>query len=84
MPGHQSNTKERSSRPIVVKADDHVFKPHPVLVRDLRGKEDQFTLEANGFKFMKHATKLTPEELRQGDPKRPAYSSELEELLKEV
>ncbi|PVH96920.1 hypothetical protein DM02DRAFT_598370 [Periconia macrospinosa] len=55
---------------------------HNVTVHDVRGREDQFTLDKNGFQFYKHESSekdfLDEEKIKEG------YYRETEELLKKA
>lgn len=63
---------------------DHPLKSYPVIVRDLRGKEDQFSLDKNGFMFMKHKSAVRPEDMSDTEKTTPIYTAECEEILKKV
>lgn len=59
--------------------------PHPVLVKDVRGKEDLFTMDVNGFQFMKHKSAVKPEDLSKDDERlRAIYAKECEEIFKKA
>lgn len=60
---------------------DHAFITHPVVVKDLRGKEDQFSMDVNGFRFLKHKSALGYEDFHDR-AKHSTYTKEIEELLK--
>jgi hypothetical protein len=57
-------------------------EPHNVTVRDVRGKEDQYTLDKSGFQFYKHVSKekdfLDEEKIKE------EYYPETEQLLKDA
>ncbi|KAI0357450.1 hypothetical protein OH77DRAFT_1422309 [Trametes cingulata] len=57
-------------------------EPHPVVVHDARGHEDEFTLDKNGFQFVKWPSK----EKTFDDEERikTQYYAETEEILKKV
>lgn len=57
------------------------FESHSdILFRDVRGKEDQFSVEKTGFEIIRHEAKnLILETVEQLD----AYKAEVEELLKD-
>lgn len=61
---------------------DRPFEVHPVTVQDVRGKENQFTLDGNGFQFYKNIAAekdfLDDEKIKDG------YYAETEELLKQA
>ena len=55
---------------------------HSVTVRDARGKEDEFTLDGNGFQFYKHVSQekafVDDEQIKS------QYYPEVEQLLKDA
>lgn len=58
------------------------FEVHPTTVRDVAGREDQYTLDGNGFQFYKHTSAekdfLDDEKIKAG------YYAETEQLLKDA
>ncbi|KAI1508873.1 GAG-pre-integrase domain containing protein [Pyrenophora tritici-repentis] len=57
-------------------------EPHTITVHDVRGQEDQFTLDVNGFQFHKHTSQekdFVDEEMIKS-----RYYPETEQLLKDV
>lgn len=69
----------------LVPDNDHPLKPYPVLVKDIRGKEDQFSIPTNGFQFLKHKSAVKPEDFHRDDPKLKAiYLAECEEIYKKA
>ncbi|KAM0820284.1 hypothetical protein AB5N19_06103 [Seiridium cardinale] len=61
---------------------DRPVEPHPIRIRDITGREDQFTLDKNGFQVHKH-TSL--EKYFLDDEKiKDEYYKETEQLLKKA
>ncbi|RPD77498.1 hypothetical protein L226DRAFT_544110 [Lentinus tigrinus ALCF2SS1-7] len=56
--------------------------PRPVVVHDARGREHEFSLDKNGFQFMRHASAET--EFVDEERIKTVYYKEAEELLKSV
>lgn len=58
------------------------FATHPVRIQDLNGREDQFTLDKNGFQIYKHTSieKAFENEQQIKD----SYYKETEQLLKDA
>ncbi|KAF2451271.1 hypothetical protein P171DRAFT_347138 [Karstenula rhodostoma CBS 690.94] len=61
---------------------DRVSEPHNVTVRDVRGKEDQFTLDKNGFQFYKHVSR--EKDFLDDEKIKAEYYPETEQLLKDA
>ncbi|KAF2277353.1 uncharacterized protein EI97DRAFT_493302 [Westerdykella ornata] len=61
---------------------DRPFEQHPVTVRDVRGREHEFTLDGNGFQFHKH--KSEEKDFVDDEKIKARYYPEIEQLLKEV
>jgi len=55
-----------------------------VRIHDIRGKEDQFTLEKQGFAVYKLNSKLSPEDFDNETKVKKVYYQELSQLLKET
>ncbi|KAJ4301738.1 hypothetical protein N0V90_003831 [Kalmusia sp. IMI 367209] len=55
---------------------------HPVTVRDVAGKEDQYTLDGNGFQFYKHVSK--EKDFTDDEKIKAEYYPETEQLLKDA
>ncbi|KAK7179858.1 hypothetical protein DPSP01_004591 [Paraphaeosphaeria sporulosa] len=55
---------------------------HNVTVRDVRGKEDQFSLDKNGFQFYKHVSK--EKDFLDDEKIKAEYYPETEQLLKDA
>ena len=63
----------------------YVDKPdavRTVLVRDIRGSEDQYTLDKNGFQVFRHVS--TEKEFLDEDQIKAEYFPEVEQLLKDM
>ncbi|KAH9851518.1 hypothetical protein C2E23DRAFT_860439 [Lenzites betulinus] len=56
--------------------------PRPVVVHDARGREDDFSLDVNGFQFVRHVS--AEKEFVDEDAIKTGYYKEIEELLKNV
>lgn len=57
-----------------------VFEPRTVPVRDVRGREADFTLDAHGFAFLRHATATA--DLKDRDAVHEQYVPEMERFLR--
>ena len=57
-------------------------EPHDVTVRDARGREDEFSLDKNGFQFVKYPS--VEKEFDDDERIQNVYYPEVEKLLKEV
>lgn len=69
----------------LVPKEDHKLNSHPVLVKDIRGKEGLFTLDVNGFQLMKHKSAVKPEDLHKDDKELlGVFHKECEELYKKA
>lgn len=61
---------------------DRPVEPHPIRVRDITGRENEFTLDKNGFQIYKH---VSDEKSFQDDEKiKDVYYKETEQLLKDA
>ena len=58
------------------------FEPLDVVVEDIRGREDQFTLDKNGFQIYRHQSK--EKDFIDDDQIKSAYYAETEQLLKDA
>ena len=56
--------------------------PRPVVVHDARGREDEFSLDKNGFQFVKYPS--VEKEFDDDERIQNVYYPEVEKLLKEV
>lgn len=54
--------------------------PHSVVVHDVRGRESEFTLDKNGFQFVKHES--AEKDFTDHEKIEHEYYKEVEELLK--
>ena len=54
--------------------------PHPVVVYDVRGKEDTVSLDTTGFEFVKHTSEI--KDFDDEERIKDVYYKEVEELLK--
>ncbi|KAH8174861.1 methyltransferase [Sarocladium implicatum] len=61
---------------------DRPFESHKVVVHDVRGNEDKFTLDRNGFQFYKHSA--LEEDFLDDAQIKDGYYKETEQLLKEA
>nr|ANM86433.1 hypothetical protein [Cladonia uncialis subsp. uncialis]AUW31030.1 hypothetical protein [Cladonia uncialis subsp. uncialis] len=61
---------------------EHPHEPLDVVVEDIRGREDQFTLDKNGFQIYRHASK--EKEFTDDDQVKSVYYPETEQLLKDA
>lgn len=61
--------------------ETHVQKD--VLIHDIRGSEDKYTLDRNGIQILKMESKLTPVDFHDRERVKEVYYAELEKLLKE-
>jgi hypothetical protein len=53
-----------------------------ITIRDIRGKEADYTLNRNGFQVVRLDSKLTPEDFHDRAKVKAVYYQELKELLK--
>lgn len=56
--------------------------PQPVVVQDITGAEDQYTLHSHGFQLVRHETKFA--DFRNLEALRSGYFPEIEQLVKHV
>ena len=61
---------------------DRPFEVHPVTVRDVRGKENEYTLDKNGFQFYKHTSE--EKDFKDDEEIKALYYPETENLLKKA
>lgn len=61
---------------------DRPFEAHPVTVRDVAGREAEYSLDGNGFQFHKHTS--TEKEFVDDEKIKAEYYPETEQLLKDV
>jgi hypothetical protein len=62
---------------------DVVHETREVLIRDIRGVENSFSLERDGFEVLKHRTRLSQVEFASRTAVTDIYINETEALLKE-
>jgi hypothetical protein len=60
-----------------------VYETREVLIRDIRGVENSFSLECDGFEVLKRQTRLSQVEFASKTAVRDIYIKETEVLLKE-
>ncbi|RYP33746.1 hypothetical protein DL767_004613 [Monosporascus sp. MG133] len=79
------------SLPMPVKVSDDTVTnkrptvPHRVLVRDITGEEDKYTLDGHAFQLHRHESKLKElDEFRNSDKVKAEYYPESAQLLKDV
>jgi hypothetical protein len=82
---HKPNEDGSPPHPTYVDRPETYDRPtevHPVTVRDVRGREKDFTLDENGFQLHRHTASekdfLDDEKIKAG------YYAETEQLLKDV
>ena len=61
---------------------DRPYEPFDVVVEDIRGREDQFTLDKNGFQIYRHESK--EKDFADDDQIKSVYYPETEQLLKDA
>jgi hypothetical protein len=66
-----------------VRQTDVVHETRQVLIRDIRGVENSFNLECDGFEVLKHRTQLSQVEFASKAAVMDIYLKETEALLKE-
>jgi hypothetical protein len=82
---HKSNEDGSPPHPTYVdrpETYERPVAPHTVTVRDVRGRESEFSLDKNGFEFYRNTAKekdfLDDEKIKRG------YYAEVEQLLKDA
>ncbi|KAF2463448.1 uncharacterized protein BDR25DRAFT_245675 [Lindgomyces ingoldianus] len=63
------------------RSTNHIFEPKPVFVEDGHGQP--FSLDVNGFAFMKHETNLQPEDFSDADRVRSVYVDEINQFVRQ-
>lgn len=58
------------------------FDSHPVQIHDIRGREDEFSLETHGFQHCKHVS--AEKDFNSDEQIRAIVYPEVEQLLKDV
>jgi hypothetical protein len=61
---------------------DRPTEVHPVTVRDVRGRENEYTLDGNGFQI--HRQSANEKEFLDDEKIKSGYYAETEQLLKDV
>ncbi|KAK9796895.1 hypothetical protein SCARD494_03978 [Seiridium cardinale] len=61
---------------------DRPVEPHPIRIRDITGREDQFTLDNNGFQVHKHTS--LEKDFLDDEKIKDEYYKETEQLLKKA
>lgn len=61
---------------------DQPIETHPVRIRDVSGRESEFTLDKNGFQIYRHTS--NEKEFLDDDQIKEAYYKETEQLLKDA
>lgn len=56
----------------------------PVVIHDVRGNENQYTLDANGFQLVKHKCSMTKKEFAEEGNIEKIYYPEIAEVVKRV
>jgi hypothetical protein len=82
---HKPNADGSPPKPTYVDRPETYERPsevHPVTVRDVRGKEEDYTLDGNGFQFYKHTS--TEKDFADDQKIKEAYYAETEQLLKDA
>ena len=59
---------------------DRPFETHPVTVHEVAGREGEFSLDGNGFEFIRNTA--TEKDFLDDDQIKASYYPEVEELLK--
>jgi hypothetical protein len=62
--------------------DERPHAPHSVIIHDIAGDEDKYTLDSHGFQFVKHESR--EKNFLDNDKIKAEYYPEIEQLLKEV
>lgn len=55
---------------------------HSVIIHDIAGDEDKYTLDSHGFQFVKHESK--EKDFHNDENIKAEYYSEIEQLIKET
>ncbi|KAJ4319050.1 hypothetical protein N0V94_004101 [Neodidymelliopsis sp. IMI 364377] len=82
---HKPNEDGSPPHPTYVDRPETYDRPvdtHPVIVKDVRGREDQFSLDVNGFEFFKHAS--AEKDFLDEEQIKNLYYKETEQLLKDA
>jgi hypothetical protein len=82
---YKPNADGSPPRPTYVDRPETYERPseaHPVTVRDVRGKEQDYTLDGNGFQFYKHTS--AEKDFNDDEHIKNVYYPETEQLLKDA
>ena len=61
---------------------DRPFESHSVVVKDVRGRESEYSLDSNGFQFYKHPS--IEKDFVNDEQIKNQYYKEIEQLLKDA
>jgi hypothetical protein len=61
---------------------DRPFESHPAIIKDVRGRENEFSLDVNGFKFYKHTS--VEKDFVNDEQIKNQYYEETKQLLKDA
>ncbi|KAI3337666.1 hypothetical protein F4824DRAFT_488995 [Ustulina deusta] len=75
MPVRISDKTVKNERPTIAK---------PMVIRDVTGEEDKYTLDRNGFHFCRWATLLRGDDFHDSELVQAKYYPEAEQLLKDI
>jgi hypothetical protein len=82
---HKPNEDGSPPHPTYVDRPETYSRPtevHPVTVRDIRGREKDYTLDGNGFQI--HTQSANEKEFLDDEQVKSGYYAETEKLLKDV
>lgn len=82
---HKDNEDGSPPKPTYVDLPETYERPtvtHAVTVKDIRGEEDKYSLDVNGFQVHKHVS--TEKDFLDDEQIKTQYYSEVEQLLKDV
>jgi hypothetical protein len=82
---HKPNEDGSPPHPTYVDRPETYDRPtevHPVTVRDVRGREREYTLDGNGFQI--HRQSANEKDFLDDDKIKSGYYAETEQLLKDV
>jgi hypothetical protein len=82
---HKPNEDGSPPHPTYIDRPETFNRPtevHPVTVRDIRGREKDFTLDGNGFQI--HKQSANEKEFLDDEQVKSGYYAETEQLLKDV
>lgn len=82
---HKENEDGSPPHPTYVDRPETYDRPvdtHNVIVKDIRGEEDKYTLDGNGFQVHKHVS--AEKDFQDDEQIKAQYYRETEQLLKDV